>query len=45
MVDGKPRHLTAGMTTTIEIKTGRRRLIEYVFSPITEAVGSSAHER
>jgi hemolysin D len=33
-VDGREVPLTAGMTTTAEIKIGSRRLIEYLLSPV-----------
>lgn len=33
-IDGKEVPLTAGMTTTAEIKIGSRRLIEYLLSPV-----------
>ena len=44
-VDGGPVRLTPGMTTTADIRTGNRRLIEYVLSPLVEHVRESLHER
>ena len=44
-VDGQPVALSAGMNLTAEIKTGRRRVIEYLLSPIQRAVGESIRER
>ena len=35
----------AGMTATVEIKTGRRRVIDYALSPLREVVSQTAHER
>jgi hemolysin D len=39
--DGSDVPLTAGMAVTAEVRTGSRRILEYVFSPIAE-VGSEA---
>ena len=36
-VDGKPIRLAPGMNVTAEIKTGKRRVIEYLLSPIEKA--------
>jgi len=44
-VDGKRIALSAGMSLTAEIKTGRRRVIEYLLSPLQQRVGSSLQER
>jgi membrane fusion protein, hemolysin D len=33
LVDGVERSLTSGMAVTVELKTGSRRLLEYLFSP------------
>ena len=41
LIDGVERPLTSGMAATVEIKTGSRRLLEYLFSPLVE-VGSRA---
>ena len=44
-VDGKQIRLTPGMNLTAEIKTGRRRVIEYLLSPIQRAGSESLRER
>jgi hemolysin D len=44
-VDGKAVSLAPGLAITAEIKTGRRRLIEYVFSPIQRHLQESSRER
>lgn len=42
MVDGVKVGLTPGMSLSAEIKTGKRRLIDYVFSPLQKQHGSEA---
>lgn len=44
-VDGKMIHLTPGMAVTVEIKTGKRRLIEYFLSPLMQYKDESLKER
>jgi hemolysin D len=44
-VDGKEVKLSPGMSVTVEIKTGSRRVIDYLLSPLREVVTQSAHER
>lgn len=44
-VDGKELRLSPGMTVTVEIKTGRRRLIEFFLSPLLQAGHESLRER
>jgi hemolysin D len=44
-VDGQVLPLTPGMTVSVEIATGSRRILEYVFSPLTEVVSESMKER
>ncbi|RYH66533.1 MAG: HlyD family type I secretion periplasmic adaptor subunit [Alcaligenaceae bacterium] len=44
-IDGKPVRLNPGMNVTAEIKTGKRRVIEYLISPIQKAGKESLHER
>jgi len=44
-VDGKDVPLSPGMAVTVEIKTGERRAISYVLSPLREILSKSAHER
>jgi len=45
MVDGAPQPLTSGMAVTVELKTGTRRLIEYLFSPLVEVAAKAMRER
>jgi hemolysin D len=44
-VQGKPVHLSPGMAVTVEIKTGQRRIIEYLLSPLLKSVKESLRER
>ena len=44
-VDGKAIRLAPGMNITAEIKTGQRRVIEYLLSPIQRAGSESLRER
>jgi hemolysin D len=44
-VDGKMIRLSPGMNVTAEIKTGQRRVIEYLLSPIQRAGSESLGER
>ena len=44
-VDGAKRSLDPGMSGTVEIRTGRRRLIEYFLSPLIRHTAESMHER
>lgn len=44
-VDGRRVKLSPGMNVTVEIKTGRRRIIDYVLSPVREMMNESAGER
>jgi hemolysin D len=44
-VDGKMIRLAPGMNLTAEIKTGQRRVIEYLLSPIQKAGSESLRER
>ncbi|MEZ5816274.1 MAG: HlyD family type I secretion periplasmic adaptor subunit [Hyphomicrobiaceae bacterium] len=44
-VDGKDVSLSPGMAVTVEIKTGERRAISYVLSPLKELFSQSARER
>ncbi|ANP90265.1 hypothetical protein BA011_40380 (plasmid) [Rhizobium leguminosarum] len=43
--DGREIPLSPGMTVTVEIKTGTRRLLEYLFSPLIEVGSEAMHER
>ncbi|MGA1802214.1 HlyD family type I secretion periplasmic adaptor subunit [Rhizobium sp. HT1-10] len=44
-VDGKTLPLSSGMATTVEIKTGKRRILEYLFSPLAEITSEAMQER
>lgn len=44
-VDGKKVAISPGMNVTAEIKTGKRRIIEYLISPIERARHESLRER
>ncbi|MGE0351251.1 HlyD family type I secretion periplasmic adaptor subunit [Hydrogenophaga sp.] len=44
-IDGKPVRLSPGMSLTAEIKTGKRRVIEYLLSPVQRAGSESLRER
>ena len=44
-VDGKRINLSPGMNVTAEIKTGKRRVIDYLLSPVQRAMSESLGER
>ncbi len=44
-VDGRPVSLLAGMAVTVEIKTGSRRVISYLLSPLARYTNEAMHER
>jgi hemolysin D len=44
-VDGKRIRLSPGMNVTAEVKTGQRRVIDYLLSPVQRAVSESLKER
>ncbi len=44
-VDGKRINLSPGMNLTAEIKTGKRRVIDYLLSPIQRTANESVRER
>jgi hemolysin D len=44
-VDGKRVRLSPGMAVTVEIKTGQRRVIEYLLSPLLRSMKESLRER
>ena len=44
-IDGKQVAISPGMNVTAEIKTGERRVIEYLLSPIQRAGSESLRER
>ena len=45
MVEGKPVPISAGMSGSVDIRTGRRRVIEYVLSPLVQHREESLRER
>lgn len=44
-VDGRQVGLSPGMAVTVEVKTGKRRVIEYLLSPLLRYRAESARER
>lgn len=44
-VEGKRISLSPGMNVTAEIRTGKRRVIEYLLSPVQKTLGESLGER
>ena len=44
-VDGKQIHLSPGMAVMVEIKTGQRRVIEFLLSPLLKSMKESLRER
>ena len=45
LIDGRRVRLSPGMNITAEIKTGQRRVIEYLLSPIQRAASEALRER
>lgn len=45
MVDGKPVALTPGLGVTADIRTGSRRIISWLISPLTTSIEQAARER
>lgn len=45
IVDGKEIPLSPGMAVSVEIRTGQRRAIDYVLSPLREVAATSGRER
>jgi hemolysin D len=45
MIDGRRTRLSPGMAVTVEIATGSRRILEYVFSPLVETASDAMKER
>ncbi len=43
--DGKDVPLTPGMSVSAEVRTGNRRVIDYLLSPLSEVTSEAAHER
>ncbi|WP_329850318.1 HlyD family type I secretion periplasmic adaptor subunit [Stenotrophomonas pavanii] len=44
-IDGVTVRLTAGMSLSAEIKTGKRRVIDYLLSPLRQHTGEAMRER
>jgi hemolysin D len=44
-IDGRRTPLSPGMAVTVEIATGSRRILEYVFSPLVETASNAMKER
>lgn len=45
IIDGTKIHLTSGMTVSAEIKTGKRRVIDYFLSPLKQYTTEGLRER
>lgn len=45
VIDGKSINLSPGMNVTAEIKTGRRKVLDYLISPLQRTVNESFGER
>lgn len=45
IVDGRPAAITPGMAATVEIVTGRRRVIDFLWSPLQRSVSEAGRER
>ncbi|ADY66054.1 HlyD family type I secretion periplasmic adaptor subunit [Agrobacterium tumefaciens] len=44
-INGRLVPLTPGMSVTVEIKTGQRRILEYLFSPLADVASEAMKER
>jgi hemolysin D len=44
-IDGALISLRPGMAASVEVKTGKRRILEYLFSPIVQTFSSAMRER
>ena len=44
-IEDKPVNLVSGMAATVEIKTGSRRVIEYLLSPLLRYKQEAMRER
>jgi hemolysin D len=44
-IQGKQIQLSPGMAVTVEINTGKRRVIEYLLSPLLKSIKESLRER
>ena len=45
VVDDRREQIQPGMRVAVEIKTGERRVIEYLLSPVVQAVSEAGRER
>ena len=45
LVEGRQVNLSAGMAVTVEVKTGQRRVIQYLLSPLLKSLKESIRER
>jgi hemolysin D len=45
LVDGRHEQICAGMRVSAEIKTGDRQVIDYLLSPVMQAVKEAGRER
>jgi hemolysin D len=45
MIGGKKFMLAPGLSATAEIKTGNRRIIDYLLSPLSRRVQEAGRER
>lgn len=45
LVEGRPMPVAPGMGVTVEIKTGQRRILEYLFSPLAQITSEAMKER
>ena len=44
-INGELRPLMPGMSAAVEIKTGRRTVLDFVLAPIKETLHGAGHER
>ena len=44
-INGEPVPITPGMSVSVEIKTGQRRILEYLFSPLADVASEAMKER
>jgi hemolysin D len=45
MIDGTMVNLSAGLAAQAEIRTGQRRVIEFLISPLAKRVNEAGRER
>ncbi len=44
-IEDKEVSLMPGMSVTVEIRTGQRRVLDYLLSPVRQIISQTAHER